>query len=130
MRLQKLPSRATLKQGGLEVSTGIGPHAGLALAIGLGACLNAGLLYHKLRQHGIYRPQSGWGVFSLKVAVALAAMAAALWLAMGPAAWWLSASGWTRVAAVTGLVVLGGSVYFGSLWLLGFRLSDFSRRAA
>ena len=120
----------SLKQGGLEVSTGIGPHAGLALAIGLGACLNAGLLYHKLRQHGIYRPQSGWGVFSLKVAVALAAMAAALWLAMGPAAWWLSASGWTRVAAVTGLVVLGGSVYFGSLWLLGFRLSDFSRRAA
>ena len=29
-------------------------HAGLALAIGLGACLNAWLLYRKLRQHGVY----------------------------------------------------------------------------
>jgi putative peptidoglycan lipid II flippase len=120
----------SLKQGGLESATGIGPHAGLALAIGLGACLNAGLLYRKLRQHGIYSPQPGWGAFLLKVAAALAAMALALWLAMGPAAWWLGASGWTRVAAVTGLVFLGGAAYFASLWLLGFRLGDFARRAA
>jgi putative peptidoglycan lipid II flippase len=120
----------SLKLGGLEVSTGIGPHAGLALAIGLGACLNAGLLYRKLRQHGIYSPQPGWGAFLLKAAAALAAMALALWLAMDPAAWWLGASGWTRVAAVTGLVLLGGAAYFGSLWLLGFRLADFSRRSA
>jgi putative peptidoglycan lipid II flippase len=120
----------SLKQGGLELTTGIGPHAGLALAIGLGACLNAGLLYRKLRQHGIYQPQPGWGAFALKVAVALAAMALALWLAMGSAAWWLGASGWTRAASVTGLVLLGGAAYFASLWLLGFRLGDFSRRAA
>ena len=120
----------SLKQGGLELSTGIGPHAGLALAIGLGACLNAGLLYRKLRQHRIYQPQPGWGAFSLKVAAALAAMTLALWFAMGPAAWWLGASGWTRVAAITGLVVLGGATYFAGLWLLGFRLRDFARRAA
>ena len=120
----------SLKPGGLEATTGIGPHAGLALAIGLGACLNAGLLYRKLRQQEIYSPQPGWGAFLLKVAAALAAMALALWLAMNPAAWWLGASGWTRVAAVAGLVVLGGAAYFGSLWLLGFRLADFSRRAA
>jgi putative peptidoglycan lipid II flippase len=120
----------SLKQGGLELSTGIGPHAGLALAIGLGACLNAGLLYRKLRQHQIYHPQPGWGAFALKVLAALATMALALWLATGPSAWWLGASGWTRVAAVTGLVVLGGVAYFASLGLLGFRLRDFSRRAA
>ncbi|MGE0876902.1 MAG: murein biosynthesis integral membrane protein MurJ, partial [Burkholderiales bacterium] len=37
----------------------VGPlaHAGLALAIGLGACLNAGLLYRYLRKHAIYAPQ-------------------------------------------------------------------------
>src|SRR6266851_3994298 len=120
----------SLKQGGLEAATGIGPHAGLALAIGLGACLNAGLLYRKLRQHGIYRPQPGWGTFALKVAAALAAMAVVLWLAMGPAPWWLAVSGANRAAAVTGLVLLGGTAYFASLWLLGFRLGDFSRRAA
>ena len=120
----------SLTRGGLEAATGIGPHAGLALAIGLGACLNAGLLYRKLRQHGIYQPQPGWGAFTLKVSSALAAMALALWLAMGPASWWLGAGGAVRVAAVTGLVLLGATAYFASLWLLGFRLGDFSRRAA
>jgi len=120
----------SLKRGGLELATGIGPHAGLALAIGLGACLNAGLLYRKLRQHGIYQPQPGWGAFALKVAASVAAMALALWLAMGPAQWWLAASGAARTAAVTGLVLLGGAAYFSSLWLFGFRLGDFARRAA
>jgi putative peptidoglycan lipid II flippase len=120
----------SLKQGGLEISTGIGPHAGLALAIGLGACLNAGLLYRKLRQHGIYSPQPGWGAFILKVSAALGTMALALWLATGPAAWWLGASGALRVTAVTGIVLLGGAAYFVSLGLLGFRLGDFARRAA
>jgi putative peptidoglycan lipid II flippase len=120
----------SLKQGGLEATTGIGPHAGLALAIGLGACLNAGLLYRKLREHGIYAPQPGWGAFALKVSAALAAMALVLWLAMGPASWWLGAGGAARVVAVTGLVLLGATAYFASLWLLGFRVGDFSRRAA
>ncbi|HXZ54156.1 MAG TPA: murein biosynthesis integral membrane protein MurJ [Burkholderiales bacterium] len=120
----------SLKQGGLEASSGIGPHAGLALAIGLGACLNAGLLYRKLREHGIYAPQPGWSVFALKICAALAAMSIILWLGMGPSAWWLSAAGSARITAVAGLVLLGAAAYFGSLWLLGFRLRDFSRRAA
>ena len=48
----------------------IGPlkHAGLALAIGLGACLNALLLYWFLRKQNIYAPQPGWLAFALKVA--------------------------------------------------------------
>src|SRR6266436_7546095 len=89
-------------------------HAGLALAIGLGACLNAGLLFLQLRRHGIYRPQPGWGAFALKVAAALAAMAVVLWLAMGPAPWWLGASGTMRAVAISGLVLLGGAAYFGA----------------
>ncbi len=105
-------------------------HAGLALAIGLGACLNAGLLFRQLRRHGIYLPLPGWGTFALKVAAALAVMAAALWLAMGPAPWWLGASGATRAVAISGLVLLGAAAYFACLWLLGFRPGDFTRRAA
>ena len=34
-------------------------HAGLALAIGLGACINAGLLYYHLRKNDMYKPQAG-----------------------------------------------------------------------
>jgi len=104
-------------------------HAGLALAIGLGACLNAGLLYRKLREHGIYRPQPGWPAYFAKVLCAIAAMAAVLWFAMGPEAWWLAAPGAKRALALAGIVTGGAATYFACLWLLGFRLKDFRRRA-
>jgi putative peptidoglycan lipid II flippase len=105
-------------------------HAGLALAIGLGACLNAALLFRRLRRDGVYAPQPGWRVFIAKVLAALATMGIALWFAMGPEAWWIDAPGQKRVLALVGLVGLGMATYFGALWVLGFRLRDFSRRAA
>ncbi|HQO17456.1 MAG TPA: murein biosynthesis integral membrane protein MurJ, partial [Methylotenera sp.] len=49
-------------------------HAGLALAIGLGACANASLLYYYLRQTDVFQPQAGWRVFLFKLAAALAVM--------------------------------------------------------
>lgn len=105
-------------------------HAGLALAIGLGACLNAVLLYRGLRQSGIYTPQPGWAMFTLKVAVAVGLMAAALFFAMGPANWWFGASWQMKLPAVFGLVVLGVAVYGAALAVLGFRPRDFARRGA
>jgi putative peptidoglycan lipid II flippase len=110
----------------------IGPlkHAGLALAIGLGACLNAGLLYYKLRQHRIYQPQPEWAQFSYKLTLALLLMAAVLWGATGSEDWWLVAAWQQRVAGLIGIVCLGASTYFAALWLLGFRIKDFARRAA
>jgi len=105
-------------------------HAGLALAIGLGACLNAGMLLYKLRRHAIYRPQPGWTGFLLKVGAALLLMGAALWFAAGSDQSWLTGSMPARAMRLGWLVVLGAGVYFASLWLLGFRLRDFSRRAA
>jgi putative peptidoglycan lipid II flippase len=103
-------------------------HAGLALAIGLGACWNAVLLYRGLRARGIYTPQPGWSAFLLKLGLALLAMSAVLWLAVGGAAGWLAADAATRAARLTGIVVLGAATYFAALWLAGFRLSDFSKR--
>jgi putative peptidoglycan lipid II flippase len=110
----------------------IGPlkHAGLALAIALGACLNAALLYRGLRARAIYSPQAGWGAFFAKVAAATALMALGLWSAMGPALWWTRADLAPRAAALAGLVVLGTVVYFGCLWVLGFRPRDFVRSSA
>lgn len=103
-------------------------HAGLALAIGLGACLNAGLLYAKLRQHGIYSPQPGWTGFSGKVFASVVAMSLVLWFAMGTPGWWFGADWTQRLAALGGLVLLGMAVYGACLAGLGFRLRDFSRR--
>jgi putative peptidoglycan lipid II flippase len=105
-------------------------HAGLALAIGLGACLNAGLLYRFLRRNGIYTPQPGWLVFLLKVFAAVVVMAVVLYFAMGEAAWWLAASWQRKVPAVIGLVLLGAACYGACLLAFGFRPRDFSRRAA
>jgi putative peptidoglycan lipid II flippase len=105
-------------------------HAGLALAIGLGACLNAALLYRYLRRHGIFAPQPGWPAFLAKVALAVSAMSALLYAAMGPAAWWLHAPWQHKLAATCGLVLLGAGAYGALLLALGFRLRDFARREA
>ena len=105
-------------------------HAGLALAIGLGACLNAGLLYWLLRKRNIYEPQAGWLAFLLKVLAAVAFMAVVLFTTMGEASWWLVAPWYQRVAATAGLVVLGTAAYAGCLLAFGLRPRDFARRAA
>src|SRR5882762_9230907 len=105
-------------------------HAGLALAIGLGACLNAGLLYRYLRRQSIYTPRPGWPVFLLKVAAAVAFMALALLATMGESAWWLSAPWQQKLPAIIGLVLLGGAAYAGCLLAFGMRPRDFSRRGA
>ena len=103
-------------------------HAGLALSIGLGACINAGLLYYHLRRDGIYHLQTGWFKFFSKMTVALLAMASALyWLAMR-AGDWLQMATMLKLAWLAVLVVAGAVVYFAVLWLLGFRPRDFSKR--
>jgi len=103
-------------------------HAGLALSVGLGACINAGLLYYKLRSHNIYRPQSGWFLFLMKIGVALIVMGFTLWFTMGSNATWLSGTALDRVSRLAWVIIAGATSYFAALWLLGFRIKDFSRQ--
>ena len=108
----------------------IGPlkHVGLALAIGLGACLNAGLLYILLRKKGLYQPGKGWVAFLLKLTTALLIMGGGLWLAQDYLQLqWVEVRGWQRVLQLSGLIVLGVALYFGSLVALGFRPRHFKR---
>ena len=105
-------------------------HAGLALATGLGSCLNAWLLFVLLRKRAIYTPRAEWGKFLAKLLVAVSAMAAVLYFAAGTAQHWIDAAKSLRVLWLTGLVLLGAGVYFAALWLMGFRPRDFSRTEA
>ncbi|MGQ0654739.1 MAG: murein biosynthesis integral membrane protein MurJ [Betaproteobacteria bacterium] len=105
-------------------------HAGLALAIGLGACLNAALLYAFLRKGNVYTPQPGWAGFFLKVAAAVGLMATVLFTAMPEAPWWLQAPWQKKLAALAGVVILGAAAYGACLLAFGFRPRDFSRRGA
>ncbi|MBK9161990.1 MAG: murein biosynthesis integral membrane protein MurJ [Nitrosomonadales bacterium] len=103
-------------------------HAGLALSIGLGACLNSIILFVFLKRHDIYRPEPGWSLFMLKLAVALTALGISLWFGMGSEASWLERGGWGRILHLGGLVVMGLVVYFAALFLMGFRPRDFAKR--
>ncbi|MGH8751685.1 MAG: murein biosynthesis integral membrane protein MurJ [Burkholderiales bacterium] len=105
-------------------------HAGLALAIALGACLNSGLLYFYLRKSGAYAPQPGWPVFTLKILLAIYAMGAVLWMASGSGASWLVMPAASRVLNLIWIVLLGAAAYFAALWAVGFRLRDFTQRGA
>lgn len=105
-------------------------HAGLALSIGLAACLNAALLYHGLRRRQVYVPQPGWWLFLFKMLLALGVMGAVLWLGTGSEQQWLRFVLFERIWRLAALIAAGGASYFAVLWLLGFRLRDFSRKAA
>ncbi len=105
-------------------------HAGLALAIGLAACLNATLLYRGLRRDNIYTPQAGWPAFYAKLGIALAVMGSALWFGAGDVTAWLGFGTTERVLRLSALVIFGAATYFATLWILGFRLGDFKRRGA
>ena len=92
-------------------------HAGLALATSLAAYLNALLLLRGLRRSGAYRPQPGWGIFVLRVALATAAMTALLWLGAGSLDAWLALGAGARVSRLA-LWVVAGAVSYGAALLL------------
>jgi putative peptidoglycan lipid II flippase len=105
-------------------------HAGLALSIGLAACVNALWLLIGLRRRGSYRPSAGWTGFLLRVGLACAVMGAGL-------AWAAQAIDWiglrqapmTRVAWLAGTLVGAAVLYFGALRASGLPLRQFLRKA-
>ncbi|HEX4885475.1 MAG TPA: murein biosynthesis integral membrane protein MurJ [Casimicrobiaceae bacterium] len=103
-------------------------HGGLTLATSLGAFVNAGLLFAFLVRGGHYRASAGWPAFAGKLVVALVVLAGVLLWTAGPASLWLDAPLWTKVGRLALVVAAGAAAYFGTLWLLGFRVADFNRR--
>jgi putative peptidoglycan lipid II flippase len=103
-------------------------HAGLALSVGLGACINAIFLYWGLRRRGIYVAHKGWGLFFAQLAGALFLLAGvALWAA-GHFDWVaLREHPWQRVGALIVVMAACGTTYFGALLAMGFRFREFKR---
>lgn len=105
-------------------------HAGLALSIGLGACMNAAFLYWGLKRRGIYIALPGWRMFFIRLSGALFLMGGvALWTA-GQFDWVaLHATPFIRVGALLIVMAACGISYFGALLAMGFRFRDFKRIA-
>ncbi|UCC15356.1 MAG: murein biosynthesis integral membrane protein MurJ [Gammaproteobacteria bacterium] len=97
------------------------PHAGLALATGLAAVLNASLLYRGLLRQGVYRPTDGWAWLALRVAAANIVMAVLLWRLAGDLDRWLMAPWFERAYWLAGCIITGVFTYLAVLWLGGVR---------
>ncbi len=104
-------------------------HAGLALAIGLGALINALWLLLGLMRRGSYRPSPGWGLFLLRVVLASALLAAFLLLAGGAFDWTAMRTHSFQRIGLMALVLLGSSaLYFIALRLCGTNLRQLLQR--
>lgn len=98
-----------------------GPHAGLALATGLAAFVNAGLLFRRLRRSGIYRAEPGWALFAARIVVANLLMCAFLWWGRDGLAEWFALSAVERAWQLGWLVAGAVALYVAALLLLGIR---------
>ena len=99
------------------------------MAISLGACLNAGLLFWKLRSQRLFEPQPGWAVFLLKLVLAVALMSAVLLAGMHYMPAWEQGIMLERFLRLGALILAGVVTYFGCLYLCGFRPRHFARKA-
>jgi len=104
-------------------------HAGLALAIALGACVNASALFIGLRRRKVYVASPGWLSLLVKLLVALAVMGAILWVMASGIQWTSGTLGiWARVGWLGLTMTVGFGGYVAVLVLLGMRPSDFRRQ--
>ncbi len=102
--------------------------AGLALSIGLGACLNAACLYLVLRKRGTYIPQPGWLVFFAKLVVAVAVLGAIAYFGQLQFDWArMQAQPFMRAGILFAIIGVAALAYFVVLFGLGFRFHDFKR---
>ena len=100
-----------------------GLHALLALNTGIGAWFNATMLYRGLRKQHVLHHSPGWTRTFWQVLAGNVAMGLFLWLVAGDTQRWIEMPGWQRVGWMTVLVVGGGGIYFGVLYVLGMRVS-------
>ncbi len=104
-------------------------HAGLALAIGMGALINASFLLVGLIRRGSYAPAPGWGIFFLQVLAASALLAVFLLWAEGAVNWvGLKHQYLRRIGLLALVLCASAAIYFTALWVSGLKLRQLLRR--
>lgn len=106
----------------------IGPfeHAGLALAIGIGACINSICLIYSLIKHEIYKPQlQGLGSYFGKLFLAVIVMSMILIVSLNVLPLDFYGVAYERAFGIILLLVIAIIVYFGCLFMCGIKIQDF-----
>ena len=104
-------------------------HAGLALAIGIGALINALWLLLGLRRRGSYKPAPGWAVFALRVAVASALLGMFLIWTAGSVNWiGLKTAYLQRIGLMALVFIASAAIYFLALKVSGLKLRQLIKR--
>ncbi|GBU15496.1 putative lipid II flippase MurJ [Polaromonas sp.] len=104
-------------------------HAGLALAIGIGALINALSLLLGLIRRGSYRPAPGWCRFALQVLGASALLAAFLLWAADAVNWvGLKHLYMQRIGYLALVLCASATLYFAAIWASGLRLRQMFQR--
>ncbi len=98
-----------------------GLHLALGLASALASYLNLWLLWHWLRRDGVFKPQPGWGRYSLRLLVSCAVMAAAVMAGLHWAPDFTRIPLLPRLCWLLGLVGGGAGVYAVAMVAMGFR---------
>lgn len=108
----------------------IGPlkHAGLSLSIGLSACINAASLCYLLIKKGYYSPNVGWAKFLFKLSIAVLMMAVGIEFAIHLLPVNFIGNMAYRIVSLIIVILIAAICYFGALFLLGFRVEDFSHK--
>ncbi|MBK6650674.1 MAG: murein biosynthesis integral membrane protein MurJ [Betaproteobacteria bacterium] len=103
--------------------------AGLALAVGLGALVNALWLLIGLMRRGTYKPQPGWGMYLGQVLAGSALMAVLLMWASQAVNWTaLVGQDLVRIGLFTLVVAGAAGLYFAALWAAGLKVKQLMRR--
>lgn len=98
-------------------------HAGLALAIGMGALINALCLLIGLIRRGSYSPAPGWARFGLQVFSASTLLAVFLLWAADTVSWTgMKPVYFQRIGLMTLVLCVSAALYFAVLWLSGLKL--------
>ncbi|MFM2274304.1 MAG: murein biosynthesis integral rane protein MurJ [Pseudomonadota bacterium] len=104
-------------------------HAGLALAIGVGALINALLLLVGLIRRGSYQLSAGWGLFLTQVTAASALLAVFLMWSAASVNWTgLRAESLKRIGLMALVLIASAAIYFIAIWAAGLKVRKLLQR--